>query len=169
VNPDRRARRFPFLASLFAGIKDEMFRFKFELLLKHRRHEEENARRNLFAAQMTLRSAQERMRRIKKERRHCILRLQQRQAGKLDTAAITLALDFINRLTAQLEEAQGAVFQAEKLVTIRHRELVKAVKRRKTLEKLKEKERQRYQRELIRQETKFMDEVAVNRHARQPS
>jgi flagellar FliJ protein len=146
-----------------------MFRFKFEPLLTHRRHEEESARKNLFAAQIALRQAQERLRRIKKERRRSILQLQRRQAGKLDTAAITLALDFINQLTLALDEAQRTVFQAEKRVTVSHQELLKAVKRRKTLEKLKEKDRQRYQRELMRQETKFMDEVAANRHARRPA
>jgi len=143
-----------------------MFRFGFEPLLAHRRHEEERAQKSLFSAQMALRQAQEGLRRVRKERRSSILELQRRQIGKVDPAAITMALHFISQLTDQLEAERRSVVQAQQRVAAKRQALVAAVTRRKMLEKLKEKERKRYLGALNRRETKFMDEVAVNRHAR---
>lgn len=143
-----------------------MFRFRFESLLKHRRYEEELAQKVLFEAQMDLQREQEEFKRLRKERRESIHQLEHRQTGALATQEITLALEFIKKLADRLELQRKHVQQAEQLVTARHQALITAVKKRKMLDKLKENEQRQYQRDLIKKDLKFMDEVAVNRHAR---
>ena len=80
-----------------------------------------------------------------------------------------MALQYIEKLGDRLEQQKANVQQAEQRVDNRHQVLISAVKKRKMLEKLKENERRRYQRDLVKKDLKFMDEVAVNRHARSQS
>lgn len=146
-----------------------MFRFRFESLLKHRRYEEEVAQKMLFEAQTDLKREQQEFKRIKMARRECIHKMEHRQIGTLATHEISLALKYIDKLSTRLELQRKQVHQAEKRVTTRHQALIGAVKKRKMLEKLKENEHRRHQRDLIKKDLKFMDEVAVNRHARSQS
>lgn len=146
-----------------------MFRFRFESLLKHRRYEEEVAQKMLFEAQMDLQREQQEFKRIKMERRDNIHKMEHRQIGILATQEISLALQYIEKLSTRLELQRKQVLQAEQRVTTRHQALVGAVKKRKMLEKLKENEHRRHQRDLTQKDLKFMDEVAVNRHARSQS
>jgi len=146
-----------------------LFRFRFESLLKHRRHEEELAQKQLYSAQMDLLREQEDFKRLKKERRKSIYRMENRQTGSLAPHEISLALQYIRKLSEQLARQQKNVHQAEQLTATRHQALIEAVKKRRMLEKLKENEHRLYQRDLARKDLKFMDEVAVNRHARSQS
>jgi flagellar FliJ protein len=146
-----------------------MFRFRFESLLKHRRYEEELAQKMLFETQMDLQREQEEFKRLRKERRESIHQLEHRQTGALATHEISLSLQFIEKLADRLDAQRKVVHQAEQRVAARHQALISAVKKRKMLEKLKENEDRQYQRDLIKKDLKFMDEVAVNRHARSQS
>ena len=146
-----------------------MFRFRFESLLQHRRHEEEAAQKLLFEAQMDLKHEQALLQQLKKERRKSIYRLEHRQTGTLAPHQISLSLQYIEKLGERFEIQREAVQQAEQRVAARHQALLSAVKKRKMLEKLKENDHRRYQRDLIKKDLKFMDEVAVNQHIRSQS
>lgn len=143
-----------------------MFKFKFESLLNHRRHEEEVAQKLLSEARMDLRREQSLLRRIKKSRREQIHQLKDLQTGALAPQEITLSLQYINQLGERLEQQQEKVHQAQQRVGQRQQALVGAVKKRKMLEKLKDTEHRRYRLEQIKNDRKFMDEVAVSRHIR---
>ena len=143
-----------------------MFKFRFESLLNHRRHEEEVAQKMLFEAQINLRQEQNQLKLIKKQRRENIYQLKNIQTGALAPHEITLSLQYIEKLGEQVEHQQEKVRQAQQQVSRRQQALVSAVKKRKMLEKLKENEHRRYKTDLNKKDLKFMDEVAVNRHAR---
>ena len=146
-----------------------MFRFKFESLLNHRRHEEEVAQKLLSEAQMDLRQEQDRLKSIKKQRREQIYQLKHIQTGALAPHEVTLSLGYIEKLGERLELQQDKVQQARQRVNQRQQALLSAVKKRKMLEKLKENDHRRYQTDLQKKELKFMDEVAVSRHIRSQS
>jgi flagellar FliJ protein len=143
-----------------------MFKFRFESLLNHRRHEEEVAQKMLSEARMDLRREQSDVRRIKKRRREQIQQLKHLQTGFLAPQEITLCLQYIDQLGERLERQQEKVRQAQQRVGQRQQALLGAVKKRKMLEKLKEAGHRRYRREQHKKDLKFMDEVAVNRHIR---
>ena len=56
-----------------------MYRFKLQALLNHRRHQEEVCQKELAEAQRDLSDAQEKLKRIKKDKRDNIQKLQARQ------------------------------------------------------------------------------------------
>ena len=65
-----------------------------------------------------------------------------------------------------INKAKQQVQQATQVVTRRRDRLVTVMKKRKTLEKLKEKEWLAHQQKMMQVERKFNDEVAANRHVR---
>lgn len=143
-----------------------MFKFRFESLLNHRRHEEEVAQKMLSEAQMDLLQEQKRLKSIKKQRRENLYQLKRLQTGALAPHEISLSLKFIDKLGVEIAHQQEMVHQAQQRVAQRQQALVSAVKRRKMLEKLKEKELRRHQTDLMKKDLKFMDEVAASRHVR---
>ena len=143
-----------------------MFRFKFESLLNHRRHEEEVAQKLLSEALRDLRQEQARLKSVKKQRRDHIYQLKYNQTGDLALHEITLSLRYIAKLGEQVDQQQAKVQQAKQRVSMRQQALISAVKKRKIFEKLKENDYRRYQDDLQKKELKFMDEVAVSRHIR---
>jgi flagellar FliJ protein len=143
-----------------------MFRFRFESLLNHRRHEEEVAQKMLSEARKDLLGEQSQLKRLKKRRREQIHQLKHLQTGSLAPQEITLTLQYIEQIGGRIEQQREKVRQAQQRVSQRQQVLVGAVKKRKMLEKLKEAEHRRYRHDERKKDLKFMDEVAVNRHIR---
>jgi len=143
-----------------------MYRFKFEALLSHRRHQEEICQRELARCQRRLAGEQEKLRRTKYLKRENIRMLQARQQGSINVSEISLYMKYIDGLSEKVEEQNGCVREAAKQVNQKRNELIGIVKKRKTLERLKEKDRLAHQKELMQSERKLMDEMATTRHAR---
>ena len=74
--------------------------------------------------------------------------------------------NYIEQLSRDIEAQKQQVQQATQVVTRRRDRLVTVMKKRKTLEKLKEKEWLAHQQKMMQVERKFNDEVAANRHVR---
>ena len=143
-----------------------MYRFKLEALLNHRRHQEEICQKELASYQRKLSAEQELLRRTKQLKRENVTKLGARQKESIRVSEITLYLNYIAQLSMQIEEQAACVREAAKKVNQKRKELIGIVKKRKTLEKLKEKDLLAYQKKLMQDERKFMDEVATTRHAR---
>ena len=138
-----------------------MFRFKFEALLNHHRHQEEVSQIELARAQRRLTDEQGKLRRQKKEKRVNVQKLQTKQKDKINVSDIIMYVNFIERLSKA-----HCVRVAAKHVNQKRSELVKLMKKRKTLERLKEKEWLAYQQKMQQNERKLMDEAASTRHGR---
>jgi len=143
-----------------------MFTFKLQALLNHRRHQEEDLQKQLAEARRKSVAEQDRLRRQKREKRELVQSLHQKQAAGCTIRDSLLYLNYIAQLSQDIEQQVQRVQQAEKKVRRKRRELIEAVKKRKTLEKLKEKGRQAYLQKQMQNERKFMDEIASTRHAR---
>ena len=143
-----------------------MYRFKLQALLNHRRHQEEVCQKSLADAQRELSIAQEKLKGLKKEKRDNIQRLHARQQKRHNAANVLMFTNYIEQLSIDIETQKHQTQQAAQKVT-RHRErLIVAMKKRKTLERLKEKGRVAYQQKVMQVERKFNDEVAATRHIR---
>jgi len=143
-----------------------MYRFKLEVLLNQRRHEEEICQKELASCQRILAGEQEKLRHTKRLKRENVLKLQSRQKKDLNVSDILLYLNYIARLSKKIDAQVLGVREAAKQVNRKRSELIGIMKKRKTLEKLKEKDWLAYQKKTLQDERKFMDEVATTRHAR---
>jgi flagellar FliJ protein len=143
-----------------------MYQFKLEALLNHRRHQEEICQKELARFKRQLADEQEKLRREKRQKRENILRLQTRQKESNSVSDIILYVNYIAQLQKKIEAQALCVREAAKMVNQKRNELIGILKKRKTLEKLKEKDMLAYQKKMMQDERKFMDEVATTRHAR---
>jgi len=143
-----------------------MPRFKLEALLNHRRHQEEVCQKELAQTERLLADEKGKLRDLKKEKRDHIENLQIKQKEKINASDMILSVNYIQRLSKEIEDQKQGVRDATQKVYQKRQELIVIVKKRKTLEKLKEKQYLAYQEKAMRNERKFMDDVASTRHAR---
>ena len=143
-----------------------MHRFKLEALLNHRRHQEEICQKQLAQTERLLADEQGKLRRQKKEHRDNIQKLHAKQKERINVSVMILSVSYIQQLSKNIEDQKKCVREATKKVNQKRNELIIIVKKRKTLEKLKEKEWLAYQKKMMQNERKLMDEVASTRHAR---
>ena len=143
-----------------------MYHFKLQALLNHRRHQEEVSQKELADAQRELSAAQEDFRRLKKDKRDNVQKLQVRQKERHSTSKILIYINYIEQLSRDIETQRGQVSIASQDVRQKRDDLIAVVKKRKTLEKLKENERLAYQQKIMQAERKFNDEVAATRYIR---
>jgi flagellar FliJ protein len=143
-----------------------MYRFKLEALLRHRRHQEEVCQKELAQTERQLADEQGKLRRQKTEKRANIQKLQAKQKERINVSDIILSVNYLQQLSKNIEDQLKNVRDAKNKVNQKRHELIIIVKKRQTLEKLKEKEWQAYQQKMMQNERKQMDEVASTRHAR---
>ena len=146
-----------------------MYRFKLQALLNHRLHQEEICQQELADAQRELSAAQEKLRHLKKNKRENVQILQARQRERHNPSGVLIYMKYIEQIAAEVETQRNQVNQAFHDVRHKREELITVVKKRKTLEKLKENENLAYQQKMIQVERKFNDEVAAVRHIRKSS
>jgi flagellar FliJ protein len=143
-----------------------MYRFKLEALLNHRRHQEEECQKQLAEARKELAAEQNKLGRSKREKHENVLGLQKKQQNSASVSDIILYINYIQQLSKKIEDQRRCVHTANKKVKQVHNELIMIIKKRKTLEKLKDKGQRAYEQKLIQDERKLMDEIATTRHAR---
>ena len=143
-----------------------MHRFKLEALLNHRCHQEELCQKELAQTERLLADEKGKLRCRKREHRENIQQLQAKQKVSINVSDIILAVNFIQQLSKDIEDQTKCVREATKTVSQKRNELIIIVKKRKTLEKLKEKEWVAYQKKMMQNERKLMDELASTKRAR---
>jgi flagellar protein FliJ len=143
-----------------------MHRFKLEALLNHRRHQEEVCQKELAQTERLLADEKGRLRHQKREHRENVQQLQAKQKARINVSDIILAVNYIQQLSKNIKDQTKCVREATTAVNQKRNELIMIVKKRKTLEKLKEKEWLAYQKKMMQNERKLMDELASTRQAR---
>jgi flagellar export protein FliJ len=143
-----------------------MYRFKLEALLNHHRHQEDVCQKELARTEVQLSDEREKLRRLQEEKRENTQKLQAKQKAHINVSAIILSVNYIRQLSKNIEKQAECVREVTWKVNQKRTELVKIVKKRKTLEKLKEKEQLVYHQKMLQNERKLMDEAASARHAR---
>ena len=146
-----------------------MYQFKLQSLLNHRHHQEEACQKALADAQRIFSAVQKHLRRLKKDKHDNVQNLQTRQKEPHSTSNILIYINYIEQLSRDIEAQREQVRIASQEVRQKRDDLIAVVKKRKTLEKLKEKERLAYRRKIMQAERKFNDEVAATRHVRKTS
>jgi flagellar export protein FliJ len=143
-----------------------MHRFKLEALLIHRRHQKEVGQKELALAQRKLSDEREKLDQKKQEKQESLEGLQAKKKESTTLSDILLHMNYIQKLSKDIEDQARRAHKAAKIVDQKRHELVSIMRKHKTLKKLKTKEQQAYQRKFMQNERKLMDEIASIGHAR---
>lgn len=145
-----------------------MFRFRFETLLTQRRHAEERLQKELAEARRALAAEQAVLAEKKDALRRCAREMRRRQARGFRIADILPYAPYMERLRRDVDAQRKRIAAADQKVHRTRQDLVEALKKRKTLDRLKERQHENYLKEAARLERKFADDVAGRHQRRTP-
>jgi len=142
------------------------FNFRLETVLQHRRRIEEDCRRELAAALADLAIENRGLAGIEKSRDQGREEFQQKLKSNMTASEVLLYQRYLDQLAFDIADQKRQVAAAAQLCEKRRTELVAALKKRKVLDKLREKQVAAAAKKGLKQEQDFLNEMAVIRHAR---
>ena len=140
-----------------------MYNFNLESVLRHRKLVEENLQKELAILRLSLVDEREKLRNFKESRSKFLEELKRKQEEGTTISDVFLYLPFIEQLSKDIEKQKKNILKLENDVEQRRLDLMEAAKKKKALEKLKDKGLKAYKQEMIKTEQEFLNEVAVNR------
>jgi flagellar FliJ protein len=145
-----------------------MYEFNLEPLLNHRRYQVEVLQKELADLKIRLDAEKDKLWRLRQKKRKTVLLLQEKQTDGRPAAEIKLYIDFVEQLSKKMQAQKQNVKEAERNYSLKRQDLVAAMKKRKILDRLKEKGLQAYEQEQLKKERNFMDEVAARQFNQKP-
>ncbi len=142
------------------------YRFKLEPVLNHRRLIEETLQKDLAILKISLIYENERLITYEESRIQLLEELQQIQKKGTTISDILLYLPFIEQVSKDIVRQKKRVLELEIKVEHNRKDLLEATKKKKALQKLKEKAFKTYNQKLIKNEQDFLNEVAVSQFNR---
>ena len=143
-----------------------MFRFRLETILTQRRHVEETFQKELAYASQELAAAQAVLRQTKGTHRQCMRDMRRKQRDRFHADDMLLYYPYLERLKQDIELHMKRIAAAERNVAQKRQALLEAMKKRKILDKLKEKQLQAHLTAEAGRERRFADESAAQQHGR---
>ena len=145
-----------------------MYRFNLEPLLNNRRYQEEILQKELAGSKIRLAAEKDKLWILRQKKRKYVQQLQEKQTDGRPVSEIKLFVDFVEQLAKEMEVQRQNVLHAERDLNLKRQDLIAAMKKRKTLDRLKEKGLQAYEHEKFKKERSFMDEVASRQFTQKP-
>ena len=143
-----------------------MYRFRLETLLRRRKQIEEMRQTELSAQRVEYDHASTVLDRVTSHRSNVQGKLKSKLARRSTIDDLITFQRYLHRLAVDLDNQKEIVATAREKVDEKQVELIDAVKSRKVLDRLKEKESLAYGQRLMKKEQNFMNEIAGNRHVR---
>ena len=141
------------------------FRFRLETVLEVALREEQRLTLELARLKMEKQTAQRWLTRLTESRNRERIKLMEATAGEVALEDIKLLRSHLDYLEERIEEQKAFLEALEPKIRAKMSEVTEAMKKRKTLERLKEKQIQEHQLEMLRQEAQFLDDTTTPRHA----
>ena len=145
-----------------------MYQFNLESLLNHRRYRVEVLQKELADLKIHLDAQKDKLWVLRQKKRNTVLQLHKNQTDGRPAAEIKLYIDFVEQLSKEMEAQRHKVLEAERNFSLKRLDLVAALKKRKILDRLKEKGLHAYEQEQLKKERSFMDEVAGHQFNQKP-
>ena len=142
------------------------FKFRLETILQHRRRIEEDCQRKLAAALAELAKEKRGLAGSEASRDRDREEFQQKLKSNMTASEMLLYQRYFDQLAFDIADQKRKVAAAAQLLEKRRTELVAALKKRKVLDKLKEKQMTAAVKKKLKQEQDFMNEMAVIRYTR---
>ncbi|MEW6520921.1 MAG: flagellar export protein FliJ [Thermodesulfobacteriota bacterium] len=142
------------------------FHFRLEAVLTLRKNLEEQAQLKLAREQLMLQRHQLRFAELQEKRRELWEAMEERKKKTMSGSLFLFYMEAMRIQELQLRILQTTIAAQQQVVEKVRSELAEAMKKRKTIEVLREKELQKYLQETRRREQNESDEQALLRHGR---
>ena len=143
-----------------------MYRFRLETLLRRRKQIEEMRQTELSAQRVEHDHASAVLDRVTSHRSNVQGELKRKLTRSSTIDDLITFQRYLHRLAVDMDNQKEIVATAREKVDEKQAELIDAVRSRKVLDRLKEKESIAHGRRLMQKEQNFMNESAGNRHVR---
>lgn len=143
------------------------FVFTLESVLDLKRRREEALLEELAKKVRAAALAEEALKGLRAERRRAQDEVRELLKGKVELDRVCRGRDYVAGLDERIEAQKLVVQRRQGEVKTCRQQVVVAAQERKTLEKLRERQWEAYQKEYRREEQAFLDEVATQGYARQ--
>ena len=143
-----------------------MPKFKLEPLLQHRKHIEDIFQRELAETVQALAAEESALYLLLADRDRIQNDLKEKLNGKIDAAEMLHFHKYLDALALEINGQKSKVAEAEQKLELKRMELTEAMKNRKILDKLKDKQIAAEVDRLEKHEQNFMNEIAISRHLR---
>jgi len=145
-----------------------MYTFKLQAVLDHRQFIEERLEKELADIRGRIMAERQQLQSLQRKEMKSAEALKQEQAeGGLSSDGVLAYQAYLKRLSEQMVRHQSRLREIQACEADAQRELIEAMKRRQILEKLKQQGLDRYNQAVQKTERNWIDEIAVNRYARQ--
>lgn len=143
-----------------------MFRFKLESLLNHRKYLEDARQKELASVNRLLQKEKNRLLEFQRKEKVCRERLVNKQKEPHSPSEILICRNYLVKISTEIENQKQVILKVQEEQDLKRQGLVAAMKKRKTLDKLKDKAFRQYMKKELKKEQDFMNEVAGNRFHR---
>jgi len=140
--------------------------FKLQAVLDHRRYIEDNLKRERAAIRQLLNTAEEQLTMLIRKETNTRETLAYEQERGLASDGVVAYLAYLKRLGVQIDTQRAEIASITERLVKKQDEIVEANKNRQILEKLRDKDVERFNLAMRKKENAFIDEIAVNRFAR---
>ena len=141
-----------------------MYRFNLEVVLNYRKRIEEGLQMELSGKQRELESAKQVFFALQREKGFYEEELVKREAREVNIHESILYRDYLKGMNKKIKAQKEIVAQEKIAVDKKQEELLIATKKRKVLEKVRERDREAFMDSLERKERIFTDEMGVRRY-----
>ena len=141
-----------------------MYRFNLQVVLNYRKRLEEGLQMELSRTQRELESAKQVFFAYQQEKGYYEEELAKREAREVNIDESILYRDYLKGMNRKIKAQREIVAKAKIGVDKKQKELLIATKKRKVLEKVREKHMKEFMDDLERKERIFTDEINVQRY-----
>ncbi len=139
------------------------YRFRFQNVLKSKKIIVDDLASKTARAERILALETQKLNDFKRREIECMQEVMLQQIGRVNAAEVERSLQYLQLLGRAISEQGGQVKEITRRVNALRDMLIGAEKERKIFEKLDEKDREEFYRDLFKKEQAFLDEVGVNR------
>ena len=137
------------------------FKFRLEKIRKYKEQLEQNKKLQLASRKAVHQAEQAKLHHVVSIKNYYYRAYGARRTGKLDILTMVIARRYLDKLNRDIMMQKEIVAAAEKKVIMAQKELLEATRDKKKYEKLKERHLKAYSEELLRSETRELDEFGA--------
>jgi len=142
------------------------FTFRYQTVLEHRRHVEEQRQRELTICVREQTRLENQLRQAQNTIRDNKAELAQSLVGKVETHQIAMIGQYANHMTANGMVIVRKIAIAQQQANEARARLLEATKQVKALELLRDRDQAQYKKAQAKKEASELDEIAIQQHAR---
>ncbi len=141
------------------------FRFRFENLLKYRESIEKQKSAEFLHAEKSYKRQKKKVEELERKRKEIVLLIKDISSSpSFDLISFNMMRNFLLKVEEDIEFEKDVLYQLKAIMDAKRKELIKASQDKKIMEKLKEKDYDKYIQEENRKETIELDEITLKNY-----